>query len=277
MNILKKIVLIIIVFLSALLLNGTNSEAKSIPFGTNSVIVDVNGNAWHTSDGYDLTLGAPEEKTYCIMHGQIINNSTKYNVRNYVHIEGRKSQIYVNNYNDRSHLIAEHINDENLMFSWMLNHGDPGSIMYREAYEPWFKTFVPTYDPNSSLWVNGGGNKRYSINQVAVYGFFPTWATANDYTIVCGGGDYSSPEWETRASEYVKDNKTQPASIKDNTNKNSLTKEIITYSGTQYIKIGAFNITYVGTFTNNVGVYNQNNTNPINNLEHTTKLPLAQL
>lgn len=260
MNIVKKILLIIIVFLSILLLNETNSEAKAIPFGTNQVTVDINGLLWHTPNGYDLTVGAPGEKTYCILHGQNVYNSTKYNVRNYVRIEGKKSQFYVNNYNDRSHLLAEHINDENLMISWMLNHGDQGSIMYSKADEKFFTTFIPTYDPNSSLWVNGGGNKRYSINQVAVYGFFPIWAQANDYTIPCGGGGYSSSEWERRAREYVNSDKTQTVSIQNNTDKNNLTKEIITYSGAQYIKIGAFNISYVGTFTNNVGVYNQDNT-----------------
>lgn len=258
MNIVKKILLIISVFLSILIFTQAESKAKAIPFGKNQVIADINGLLWN-SENYDLEVGNPGEKTYCILHGQDIHNGTKYNVRNYVRIEGKKSQFYKNNYNDRSHLLAEHINDENLMFSWMVNHGDQGSIMYSKADEDFFTTFIPTYDPNSSLWVNGGGNKKYSINQVAVYGFFPTWAQANDYTILCGGGEYSSPEWEKRASEYVKSNKMQSVSITNNTNKNNLTKEIITYSGTQYIKIGAFNISYVGTFTNNVGVYDQNN------------------
>ena len=69
----------------------------------------------------------------------------------------------------------------------------------------------------------------------------------------------SYPEWEKRAAEYVKNyNESGTASITSSTRTNNLTKEIITYSGTEYIKIGAFNLVYTGTFTNNVAVYNQN-------------------
>ena len=69
----------------------------------------------------------------------------------------------------------------------------------------------------------------------------------------------SYPEWEKRAAEYVKNyNESGTASITSSTRTNNLTKEIITHSGTQYIKIGAFNLVYTGTFTNNVAVYNQN-------------------
>ena len=71
----------------------------------------------------------------------------------------------------------------------------------------------------------------------------------------------SYPEWEKRAAEYVKNyNESGTASITSSTRTNNLTKEIITHSGTQYIKIGAFNLVYTGTFTNNVAVYNQNDT-----------------
>ena len=195
-NIIKKIVLIMIVFLSALVLSETTSKAARIPFGTHSVIVDLNGLDWN-SDNYDLILGAPGEKTYCIVHGQqIMNNGTKYYVRNYVHIEGKKSSFYGNrdnvfqsNYNDSAHLLAEHTNDENLMFSWMVNHSDPGSIMCSGATEEAAEKYLSNYDPNSSLWLHvAGGGKKYSVNQQAVYGYFPTWAAANDYTIVTSGG-----------------------------------------------------------------------------------------
>ncbi len=265
-KIIKKIVLIMIVFLSALVLSETTSKAGRIPFGTQSVIVDINGVGWHTEEGYDLTLGAPGEKTYCIVHGQIINNSTRYYVRNYVHIEGRTSWIYGedtgrdSNHNDSAYLLDEHTNDENLMFSWMLNHSDPGSIMYSKATEEDAKKYLSGYSPDSSLWLSvPDTGKKYSVNQQAVYGYFPVWARANAYDVVYSEGDYSYPEWEKRAAEYVKNYKEGgTASITSSTRTNNLTKEIITHSGTEYIKIGAFNLVYTGTFTNNVAVYNQN-------------------
>ena len=186
MKILKKILLIIVVFLSALIVSQTTSKAQRIEFGKNSGILSIHEQDYQV-DNYDLKLGL--NYTFCVQHGQHAREGATWRVQNYIKIEGRTCKIYRNNSNADSDLLAERENDENLMFSWMLNHSDPGSIMWSGATEEAAEKYLSNYDPNSSLWLHvAGGGKKYSVNQQAVYGYFPTWAAANDYTIVTSGG-----------------------------------------------------------------------------------------
>ena len=231
---LKPIIITGLLFLLSIVIFQATSKTANIGIGKQTVTVDVNGTDW--SSGADLILG--KNKTFCIQQGKTVKNGTTYAVRNYVRIEGRKATFYKENYNDSAHKLAEHTNDQNLIMAWILSQGAEESIM----------TDV------------GGQSKYYANDQRAVYGYFPTWASANDYTIPSNSGGYSNQDWVNRATEYVNAyKKTSEASITNNTNKNNLKKEIITYNGAEYIKIGAFNVTYTGKFTNNVGVYDQNN------------------
>ncbi len=240
MKIVKKILLIIVVFLSALILNQTTSEAKRIDFGTNSGILSIHEQNWEV-EGWDLKLGL--DYTFCLQHGQHAREGATWSVQNYIRIEGRHSTFYVNNYYDDAHKLAEHDNDENLMLAWILN----------QAFEP------------SDFSDYGNSSTYYSNIQKAVYGFFPKWATANDYSIPASAGGEEYLPYENSARNYVNWWKTQQdASITNNTNKDNLTKEIISYSGAQYIKIGPFNMTYNGTFSD-MQVFDQNN-NAINAL-----------
>ena len=240
MKTVKKILLIIVVFLSALILNQTTSEAKRIDFGTNSGILSIHEQNWE-AEGWDLKLGL--DYTFCVQHGQHAREGATWSVQNYIRIEGRHSTFYVNNYYDDAHKLAEHDNDENLMLAWILN----------QAFEP------------SDFSDYGNSSMYYSNIQKAVYGFFPKWATANDYSIPASAGGEEYLPYENSARNYVNWWKTQQdASITNNTNKDNLTKEIISYSGAQYIKIGPFNMTYNGTFSD-MQVFDQNN-NAINAL-----------
>ena len=240
MNILKKILLIVVVFLSALIVSQTTSKAQRIPFGTNEGILAVYEQD-HGSLKYDMELGT--NYTFCVQHGQHARDGATWHVQNYIKIEGRTCKIYRNNSNADSDLLAERENDENLILAWILNQG-----------------FT-----NSDFSDYGDHKREYSDIQKAVYGFFPKWVSANGYTtdgttvFPASGGGEQNLEWENNARNYVNSWKSQKeASIKDNTNKNNLTKEIITYSGTEYIKVGPFNWTYTGTF-NGAHVYDQNN------------------
>ena len=235
MNSIKKILLMIVVFLSALILTQTTSQAKRLDFGMNSGILSINEATYNLPEGqYDLKLGL--DYTFCVQQGQRASEGCTWTVRNYIRIEGRHSTFYVNNYEDDAHKLAEHENDENLMLAWILNQKFEAS------------------DLASS------GNPVYHSNiQKAVYGFFPKWATANDYTIPTNTGNEEYMPYENSARNYVNWWKNQQdASITNNTNKDNLTKEIIDYWGTSYIKIGPFNWTYTGTLSS-IGVYDQNN------------------
>ena len=231
---LKPIIITGLLFLLSIVLLQATSKTANLGIGKQTVTVDVNGVDWNT--GATLILG--KNKTFCIQQGKTVTNGTSYAVRNYVRIEGRKATFYKENYNDSAHKLAEHTNDQNLIMAWILSQPAEESIM-------------------SDV---GGQAVSYANDQRAVYGYFPTWASANDYTIPTNSGGYSNQDWVNRATEYVNAyKKTSQASITNNTNKNNLKKEIITYNGAEYIKIGAFNVTYTGKFTNNVGVYDQNN------------------
>ena len=231
---LKPIIITGLLFLLSIVLLQATSKTANLGIGKQTVTVDVNGVSWNT--GANLILG--KNKTFCIQQGKTVENGTSYAVRNYVRIEGRKATFYKENYNDSAHKLAEHTNDQNLIMAWILSQPAEESIM-------------------SDV---GGQAVSYANDQRAVYGYFPTWASANDYTIPTNSGGYSNQDWVNRATEYVNAyKKTSQASITNNTNKNNLKKEIITYNGAEYIKIGAFNVTYTGKFTNNVGVYDQNN------------------
>ena len=231
---LKPIIITGLLFLLSIVLFQATSKTANIGIGKQTVTVDINGVDW--SSGADLILG--KNRTYCLQHGQSVHNGTSYTVSNYIRIEGRHSTRYKGNYNDSAHKEAEHDNDANLILAWILNQAAGESIM-------------------SDV---GGQEEHYADDQLAIYGYFPTWARANSYSISTNGDGYSNPDWVNRATEYVNAyKKTSQASITNNTNKNNLKKEIITYNGTEYIKIGAFNVTYTGKFTNNVGVYDQNN------------------
>ena len=234
MNITKKIVLIIVVFLSTLILIQIPSQAKRLDFGMNSGILSINEQDWE-AEGWDVKLGM--DYTFCVQQGQRATEGCTWTVQNYIRIEGRHSTFYVNNYDDDEHKLAEHENDENLMLAWILN----------QAFEP------------SDLSSYGEHPVYHSNIQKAVYGFFPKWAAANDYTIPTSTGNEEYLPYENGARNYVNAWKSQrEASITNNTNKNNLTKEIIDYWGTAYIKIGPFNWTYTRTL-DSVEVYDQNN------------------
>ena len=120
MNSIKKILLMIVVFLSALILTQTTSQAKRLDFGMNSGILSINEATYNLPEGqYDLKLGL--DYTFCVQQGQRASEGCTWTVRNYIRIEGRHSTFYVNNYEDDAHKLAEHENDENLMLAWILN------------------------------------------------------------------------------------------------------------------------------------------------------------
>ena len=121
MNSIKKILLIIVVFLSALILTQRPSQAKRINFGTNSGILSLyEQGIYNLPEGqYDLKLG--EDYTFCVQHGQHANEGAEFTVQNYILIEGRTCKIYRRNSNAQSDLLSVRENDENLMLAWMLN------------------------------------------------------------------------------------------------------------------------------------------------------------
>ena len=108
----------------------------------------------------------------------------------------------------------------------------------------------------------GESARHYSDMQKAVYTFFPDWTVANDYTFPAStGGDENvlNYDWINRARAYTENWKNeQSASLVDNYNNTSnLSKEIVNYDGSQWIKIGPFNWSYTGTYEK-CDVFDQN-------------------
>ena len=118
MNKLKRILLIVVIFLLTIILCQSTSKGARIDFGTISGVLSLHEQSWEI-DNWDLKLGL--DNVFCVQHNQRAREGSKWTVQNYIRIEGRHSTFYRDNYYDDEHKLAEHENDENLIMAWILN------------------------------------------------------------------------------------------------------------------------------------------------------------
>ncbi len=219
-NIILKAILITMLTAVAILSAQTRVEAIRLPFGQTSVIAGGRGQA----TGAQCIDGEPGNNTFCVVNGRALSTE-RYNVANYISIDGQTAKVYNGNTNDESAKIGEYVRPENAAMAWILAQEDTGS---------W---------PYSSI---------YSAKQKAVYTYFPTWK------MVVGLGNFATNvysqntnyDWVRKAQEYAgnvspEGKSTDTATIEDRTEKvkDRLPVEI---NGTAMINVGPFKVEYKG-------------------------------
>lgn len=216
----------VLIFLLVLITQTKKTSAHWIVPGIGAVSVDVNGGY---PQGSNITLGL--NNVFCVQQGQRVRSGWVYSITHYWTIDGRVSKAYEGN---RGRELATHENDENAMLAWLLAQGDSGSNLVTH---------------------------EYSKKQRELYTLFPQWQDANVMHFASNTGNgYGTSDWQGEARAYAERVKnTKPASITNNRDNSSLVKEMYqAEDGTEYIKVGAFNWTFEGSFIN-WEVYDQNN------------------
>ena len=227
-----KIIISILFFISVILgINVGESNAHGIQPTAANMTVHVEG-SW--GGGENITIG--RNNVFCIQEGTGVSNGTLYKVAYYAKIVGKTATIYKGNgYNEGGQYDSVHSQVSTLLGS---------TTNTQHAVMAYLVSF------------NGGNvdhvQRAYTNQQKAIYGYISTWLNANKKYITGISTNSSGYSYQSLVNEgltYAQELDSTTASITNNTKTNNIKPEIYTYNGVIYNKVGPFNFTYTGEYS----------------------------